>query len=222
MTKVKIYSKEIPAKTIGRLSQYRRALLICKQKGETHIFSHEIASLQHVTPVQVRRDLMLIGFSGTLKKGYNINQLIETISKILDSDEGINVGVVGLGNFGRALINYFNGKRTKMSIVAAFDADTNKIGTEFNNVYCYSPYRMEEIIKSKNIKIAILTVPPDRAVEVAKKLVNAGIKGILNYTSTPIKVPDDVFLDEYDMITTLEKAAFFVKTPETIKNPDEL
>jgi len=222
MTKVKIHSIEIPEKTIGRLSQYRRALLICTQRGKEFIFSHEIASLQHVTPVQVRRDLMLIGFSGTLKQGYNVSQLIETISEILDSDEGVNVVVVGLGNFGRALVNYFNGKRTKMTIVAAFDADTNKIGTEFNNIYCYSPYRMDEIIKSKNIKIAILTVPPDRAVEVTKKLVNAGIKGIMNYTSTPIQVPENVFLDEYDMITTLEKAAFFVKTPQTINNSDEL
>jgi len=214
MAKVKIHSKEIPVKTIGRLSQYRRALLICSQKGKSHIFSHEIAAIQHVTAVQVRRDLMLIGFNGTLKQGYNIRDLIEVISQILDYDEGINVAVVGLGNFGRALFNYFHGKRSLLRIVATFDSNTKKIGTEYNKVYCYSPYRVEEIVKKKNIKIAILTVPPDRAVEVAQKLVDAGIKGILNYTSTPIKVPDDVFLDEYDMITTMEKAAFFVKLNE--------
>ena len=212
MEKVTINSIEIPGKTIARLSQYRRALLICVQRGKTHIFSHEIAALQHVTSVQVRRDLMLIGFSGSLKQGYNIHRLIEVISNILDSEEGINVAVVGLGNFGRALINYFYGKRTRLSIVAAFDSDTNKIGIEYNSIYCYSPYNLEEVIKKKKIKIAILTVPPDKAVEVAKKLVNAGITGILNYTSTPIHVPDNVFLDEYDMITTLEKAAFFVKS----------
>ncbi len=212
MAKVIVQSKEIPAKTIERLSQYRRALLICLQRGETHIFSHKIAALQHVTPVQVRRDLMLIGFSGSLKQGYNIHRLIEVISNILDSREGINVAVVGLGNFGRAITNYFNGKRSSLTIVASFDNDTNKIGTEFNGIYCYPPYRLDEIIKNKNIKIAILTVPPNKAVEVANRLVNAGIIGILNYTSTPVNVPDYVFLDEYDMITTLEKAAFFVKS----------
>ena len=212
MAKVTVNTKEIPAKTIARLSQYRRALLICISRGKTHIFSHEIAAIQHVTPVQVRRDLMLIGFSGSLKQGYNIHQLIEVISNILDSKEGINVAVVGLGNLGRAMINYFYGKRTRLTIVAAFDNDPNKIGTEFNGIYCYSPYRLEEIIKNNNIKIAILTVPAEKAVEVADRLVNAGITGILNYTSTPINVPDHVFLDEYDMITTLEKAAFFVKS----------
>ena len=214
MTKVNIHSKEIPVKTIARLSQYRRALLICSQKGKTHIFSHEIAAIQHVTAVQVRRDLMLIGFNGSLKQGYNIRDLVDVISEILDYREGINVAIFGLGNFGRALFNYFFGKREQLRIVATFDSNTEKIGTEYNGVYCYSPYRVEEIIKKKNIKIAILTVPPDRAVEVTKKLVDAGIKGILNYTSTPVNVPDNVFLDEYDMITTIEKAAFFVKMNE--------
>ncbi|RLD88922.1 MAG: redox-sensing transcriptional repressor Rex [Bacteroidetes bacterium] len=214
MAKVKIHSKEIPVKTIGRLSQYRRALLICTLKGKTHIFSHEIAAIQHVTAVQVRRDLMLIGFNGSLKQGYNIRNLIDVISEILDYEEGVNVAIFGLGNFGRALFNYFYGKRSQLRIVATFDSNTEKIGTEYNKVYCYSPYRVEEIVKKKNIKIAILTVPPKRALEVAKKLVDAGIKGILNYTSTPIDVPDDVFLDEYDMITTMEKAAFFVKMNE--------
>ena len=211
MAKVIVKTKEIPAKTIARLSQYRRALLICLSRGKTNIFSHEIASLQHVTPVQVRRDLMLIGFSGSLKQGYDIHRLIEVISEILDSEEGINVAVVGLGNLGRAMINYFYGKRTRLTIVAAFDNDSNKIGTEFNGIYCYSPYRLEEVIKKKNIKIAILTVPPEKAVEVTEKLVHAGITGILNYTSTPVNVPDHVFPDEYDMITTLEKAAFFLE-----------
>ena len=203
--------QDIPSKTIERLSQYRRALLICLQRGKTHIFSHEIAFIQHVTPVQVRRDLMLIGFSGSVKQGYNIKELINVISKILDSPEGINVAVVGLGNLGRAMINYFQGKRTRLTIVAAFDSDINKIGTKFNGIYCYSPYRLKEITHKLNIKIAILTVPPQRAVEVAQKLVNADIKGILNYTTTPINVPKHIFLDEYDMITTLEKAAYFVK-----------
>ena len=214
MAKVKISSKEIPVKTIDRLSQYRRALLICSLKGKTYIFSHEIAAIQHVTAVQVRRDLMLIGFNGSLKQGYNIRNLIDVISEILDYKEGVNVAIFGLGNFGRSLFKYFHGKRSLLRIVATFDSNTEKIGTEHNKVYCYSPYRVEEIVKKKNIKIAILTVPPEKAVEVTKKLVDAGIKGILNYTSTPIDVPDDVFLDEYDMITTMEKAAFFVKMNE--------
>ncbi len=207
--------KHLPHKTIERLSQYRRALLICFEKGQTHIYSHEIAKIQHITAVQVRRDLMLIGYSGTLRKGYNVKDLIELIGQIIDDDKGIKVAIVGMGNLGRALINYFAGKRSKLSIVAGFDTNPDKIGNVMSGVPCYSAEEMNEIIARENIQIGIMTVPADFAVDVANNLVNAGIKGILNYTPKPVNVPKDVYLEEYDMITSLEKVAFFVKMKNT-------
>ena len=209
----------LPHKTIERLSQYRRALLICLEKGNTHIFSHEIARIQHITSVQVRRDLMLIGYSGTLRKGYNIQELIDLIGTIIDSEEGINVAIVGMGNLGKALINYFRGKRHKLSIVAGFDNNPDKIGSKLSGVPCYSFDDLEAIIIKENIKIGIITVPGIFAAETADKLVKSGIKGIVNYTPKPINVPDHVYLEEYDMITTLEKVAFYVKFSEEEKNP---
>ncbi len=185
---------------------------MCYANGKNHIYSHEIAKIQHITAVQVRRDIMLIGYTGTLRKGYNIKELIDIISKIIDSKDVIKVCVVGVGNLGRAMVNYFSGKRTKLSIVACFDTDPNKINKKVTGVKCYSVDDMKKIIKQKNIKIGIMTVPADKASETADKLVSAGIKGILNYTPKPVYVPKDVFLEEYDMITSLEKVAFFVKT----------
>ena len=201
----------LPHKTIERLSQYRRALLLCLENGKSHIFSHEIAKIQHITSVQVRRDLMLIGYSGTLRKGYNIEELIDLIGDIIDSHTGINVTIVGMGNLGRALINYFKGKRHKLSIVAGFDNNPDKIGSKVSGIQCYSIGDMNKVVKENNIQIGIITVPAGFTTEIADKLVNSGIKGILNYTPKPIEVPDDVYLEEYDMITTLEKVAFYVK-----------
>lgn len=201
----------LPHKTIERLSQYRRALLLCLDEGKTHIFSHEIAKIQHITPVQVRRDLMLIGYSGTLRKGYNIQQLIDLIGEIIDSNEGIKVAIVGMGNLGRALIKYFSGKRHKLSIVAGFDNNPDKIGTTMSGIPCYSIDNMDRIIRENNIEIGIITVPGSQTADTASRLVNAGIKGILNYTPNPVNVPDHVYLEEYDMITSLEKVAFYVK-----------
>lgn len=212
----------LPHKTIERLSQYRRALLLCLENGQTYIFSHEIAKIQHITPVQVRRDLMLIGYSGTLRKGYNIQELIDLIGSIVDSEEGINVGIVGMGNLGRALIKYISGKRHKLSIVAGFDSNPEKIGTFMNGVECYPIEKMDEIIREKGIKVGIITVPRDKTKEIAAKLVEAGIKGILNYTPRPIEVPDGIYLEEYDMITTLEKIAFYVKVAEEEKESDPI
>lgn len=206
--------KHLPHKTIERLSQYRRALLLVHAKGKTHIFSHEIAKIIHITAVQVRRDIMLIGYTGTLRKGYNIKELIDLIGSIIDSEKGLRVCVVGVGNLGRAITNYFSGRRTKLHISAVFDNNPEKIGKEFYGVPCYDVKSLSEVIKKEEIKIGIITVPGEQAACIASSLVKAGIKGILNYSPKPVHVPKSVYLEEYDMITSLEKVAFFVKTHE--------
>jgi len=202
---------KLPEKTIGRLSEYRRTLLTCLGKGKTHIYSHELANLHNITAVQVRRDIMLIGYSTTLKKGYDVKALINVISSLIDTDQGMNAAVIGVGNLGKAITSYFNGKRTKLKIVATFDTDPEKANRVIAGVKCYPMSDINKLVKDFDIRIGIMTVPPENAVSVSESLVNAGIKGILNYTSTPLNVPANVHLEEYDMITSLEKVAYFVK-----------
>ncbi len=201
----------LPEKTVERLSEYRRTLLECLAKGKTHIYSHELARLHNNTAVQVRRDLMLIGYSSMKKKGYDAKELIDVIGKIIDSKNGLNVAVIGMGNLGRAVTTYFIGKRPKLNIVATFDVDTNKTNRVISGINCYHIKDLKEKIKSSNISIAIIASPPNTAAEIAETLIMAGIKGILNFTTTPLNVPDSVFLEEYDMITSIEKVAYFVK-----------
>jgi redox-sensing transcriptional repressor len=203
--------KHLPHKTVERLSQYRRALLLILTKEKTHVFSHEIAQMLHITPVQVRRDLMLIGYSGNLRKGYDIKELIDMIGNIIDTDKGQKVAVIGLGNLGKAFISYFKGKRTKLTITAVFDVNPDKIDRIYDGVPCYSIDRITEIMKKENITIGIITVPADQAPSIAETLVLAGVKGILNYSPKPLNVSPYVYLEEYDMITSLEKVAFFAK-----------
>ena len=201
----------LPERTVERLSEYRRSLLQCLEEGKTHIFSHELAELHHNTAVQVRRDIMFIGYSSMQRKGYDVRELVDVIGDILDSEKGQNVAVVGVGNLGRAVTTYFVGKRSKLNIIATFDVDTNKIDRVISGVKCYSLSRLKEIVEAYQISIAIMTVPADAAIEVAAQLVDAGVKGLMNFTTVPLNVPDDVYLDEYDMITSLEKVAYFVK-----------
>ena len=206
-----MYLKNLPHKTVERLSQYRRALLLILSKEKTFVFSHEIAQMLHITPVQVRRDLMLIGYSGNLRKGYDIKELIELIGRIVDTDKGQRVAVIGVGNLGRAIISYFKGRRSKLSIIAAFDVNSEKINRAYDGVPVYHLNQLGDIIKKNGITIGIITVPSDAAVEIAESLVQAGVKGILNYSPKPLNVPPHVYLEEYDMITSLEKVAFFAK-----------
>lgn len=202
----------LPERTVERLSEYRRSLLQCLEEGKTHIFSHELAELHHNTAVQVRRDIMFIGYTSMQRKGYDVRELIDVIGDILDSEEGLNVAVIGVGNLGRAVTTYFIGKRSKLNIIATFDVDTTKIDRVISGVKCYPLSRIKEVVESHNISVAIMTVPADSATEVATQLVEAGIKGVLNFTTVPLHVAPDVYLDEYDMITSLEKVAYFVKT----------
>jgi redox-sensing transcriptional repressor len=203
----------LPERTVERLSEYRRSLLQCLEEGKTHIFSHELADLHHNTAVQVRRDIMFIGYTSMQRKGYDVRELVDVIGDILDSEKGLNVAVIGIGNLGRAVTTYFVGKRSKLNIIATFDVDTTKIDRVISGVKCYPINRMKEVVEANNISIAIVTVPADSAREVTAQLVEAGIKGMMNFTTVPLNVPDEVYLDEYDMITSLEKVAYFVKSP---------
>lgn len=203
---------KLPEKTVERLSEYRRMLLDYLASGKTHLYSHELAGLHNITAVQVRRDLMLIGYSSSKKSGYDAQELIHVISKIIDHPQGLNVAVVGMGNLGRAVTTYFNGKRPKLNIVATFDVDENKTDRVISGVKCYHIRDLASVVKEKGITIAIIASPPSTANSVADMLVASGIKGIMNFTTIPLNVSQGVFLEEYDMITSLEKVAYFVKS----------
>jgi redox-sensing transcriptional repressor len=203
--------KKLPEKTIERLSRYRRTLLLCLDEGKTHIFSYELADMHNITAVQVRRDIMFIGYSSQGRKGYNIRELIEVIANIIDPVHILNLAVVGYGNLGKAITSYLLHKRPGLKIVAAFDIDPKKIGASSSIVECYSIERLREIISSLGISIALLTVPADAAQQMSKALISSGIKGILNFTTVNLNVPEEIYLEEYDMITSLEKVVYFVK-----------
>jgi redox-sensing transcriptional repressor len=206
-----MFEGKLPQKTVERLSEYRRSLLNCLAEGKTHIFSHELAKMHHVTAVQVRRDIMFIGYTSVQRKGYDIKEMTDVIGRIIDSDAGLNVAIVGIGNLGRAITSYFSGKRSKLNIVAAFDNDPEKTDRIISGVPCYHISRISEVVKEKGITIGIITVPSDFAEELAKILVESGIKGLLNFTSIPLSVPENVYLENSDMITLLEKVAYFTK-----------
>ena len=205
------FMKSLPEKTIERLSEYRRTLFRCLDEGKTHIFSHELADMQNITAVQVRRDIMFIGYASQGRKGYDIQELIRVIANIIDPVDVLNLAVVGYGNLGRAISSYLLNKRPMLKLVAAFDIDPKKIGSGKSVVECFSIERLREIIDSHNISVALLTVPADAAQQMTKALIGSGVKGILNFTTHNINVSDDIYLEEFDMITSLEKVAYFVK-----------
>ncbi len=209
-----IQNNSIPEKTIERLSEYRRTLKSCHEQGITHIFSHVLAGIHGITAVQVRRDLMLIGFSSDTKKGYDVEVLIEFINSILDSRGPMHIAVIGMGNLGQALTKYFNGRGLTLRIVAAFDIDPAKVGHEIDDIPCYPMGEFEKQVEALDIKIVILSSPAKVASELVVPIINAGIKGVLNFTSMPLNFPRGIVVENYDITTLLEKVAYFVKENE--------
>jgi redox-sensing transcriptional repressor len=211
---------DIPAQTIERLSAYRRQLVNYLKQGKMRVFSHELAAREPVTPAQIRRDLMTIGFSGSPSKGYDILGLVEHIGDMLDPPHGEGLALVGVGHLGRAIIDHFGGHPLHhLTIIAAFDTDPQKVGRVFHGCRCHSIDDLEQIIEPLNISVGIVTVPAESAQAIADRLVAAGVRGICNFAPARLSVPDHIHLEDVDISRILEKVAFIARSTTTPRSP---
>ena len=198
---------------VERLSLYRRLLVALMADQAQSVFSHQLSKTTDVTPAQVRRDMMVIGFSGNPSRGYDVHQLHEAISCMLDSPTMQEVAMVGIGNLGRAILSYFSGRHARLTIAVAFDADPEKSGRVIHGCRCYPIDALSAQIRERGIRIAILAVPADSAQAVAEALIATGISGIMNFAPVRLRTPASVFVEDMDLTTSLEKVAFFSRRP---------
>lgn len=200
-------------RTVGRLSLYRRLLSNLLQEKVRSVFSHQLAEAAGVSAAQVRRDMMAVGYNGIPTKGYDVESLIESIGQFLDAPGPEAVALVGVGNLGRAILSYFDGRSPNLKIVAAFDNDPGKADHVIGGCRCYAARQIPEVFAENGITTAIITVPADQAQEVCDLLVDAGAKGIVNFAPVGLRVPAHIHVENVDMTTSLEKAAYFGRRP---------
>lgn len=205
---------KISEKTIERLSIYRRYLSDQQTKGVTNIFSHQLAVGVGTTAAQVRQDLTVLGFTGTPSKGYDINGLNQSLKDFLDTPEGTNVALIGVGNLGRALLAYFSVQRAALKITAAFDVDLRRTNRLIGGVPAYHMKDIGGVIREQGITVAIIAVPEMEAQKVADIAIEAGVKGILNFAPVALRVPGDVFVENMDMTMAMEKVAYYAQQPK--------
>jgi redox-sensing transcriptional repressor len=195
--------------TIGRLSRYRRLLTRRVETGSESVYSHELAAVAGVSAAQVRRDMMAAGANGSPTSGYDVAKLIECLSSALDAPEGRLAAVVGVGNIGRAMLTYFQGRRPKLSIVAAFDNQADKVGRVVCGCRCYAMDELSRVISEQRITVGIIAVPSVAAQAVATELEDAGVRGILNFAPVALRVGPETFSEDIDMTMALERVAYF-------------
>src|SRR5208283_2425105 len=128
-------------------------------------------------------------------RGYKINELINSLGDFLDEPAGQNVGLVGVGNLGRAILSYFAGRRPKLAIVAAFDVAPDKINRIIHGCRCYAVAEFPKVAQDENISVGIITTPADVAQATAEMLVQSGVRGILNFAPVCLKLPPEVYAE---------------------------
>lgn len=206
-----LMTKIIPERSIERLSVYRRVLLQLRDADAAVVFSHELSKHAGVTAAQVRRDIMHLGCMGVPNSGYRTSELLDAINTFLDAPESQRAVLIGVGHLGLALLNHFSGRWRWLHIHAAFDTDAGKQDTLIRGVRCYPLSEIGRIVREWRIDVGILTVPKDAAQNVADRLCAAGVRGLLNFASLRLQVPEGVYVENVDLTSSFEKVAFFAR-----------
>jgi redox-sensing transcriptional repressor len=201
--------------TVGvatRLSQYLRVLTQARKMGKDRISSQEISEYTNINATQIRRDLSAFGKFGKRGVGYNIDSLIAEIRKILRTQGQHNIALFGAGRLGQAIASSTIFADHGFNIAAAFDSDSEKVGRPIGHTTISGYDELGELIREKNIIVAVLAVPPDAAQQVADAVVEAGVKIIFNYTEALLHVPADVTVHTTSPAVELLYALYFYLT----------
>lgn len=199
----------IPNETVRRLPIYLRGLAILSQSGNVSVSSNKLADLVSVNAWQIRKDFSYFGGFGTRGVGYDIENLSKQIKKILKLAVIHKTALVGVGNLGSAVLAYPGFGTYGFSIAAAFDNDPAKIGRKMNNITIEDVSQLNTLRK-RDVDLAIIAVPEQAAQDVADALVEAGIKGILNFSPRRIAVPKSVKVITIDIATDLARLPYYI------------
>jgi redox-sensing transcriptional repressor len=209
MLETNMKATSVPDIIIGRLPLYLRALVQMKADGQTITSSKELGERLGISSAQIRKDLSQFGEFGKQGTGYNIAYLSEQLRRILNVDRLWDVVLVGVGHLGTAVANYGGFIDRGFQIIAVYDNDPKKIGTKVGSFTVQSLEEISADIAAKKSKVAMLAVPASAAQEVSNLLVEAGIKAILCYAPTTIKVPEGVHVQYSDPVLHLQRMTYY-------------
>lgn len=203
-------STEIPDIVISRLPIYLRALTRMNGEGHEITSSHELGERLGISSAQIRKDLSHFGEFGKQGTGYQIKYLVDQLRRILKVDKEWDVALVGAGAIGHALAHYNGFSDRGFRITMIFDSDPAKIGSFINGFEVCDAARMAEMIQSNGITLAMLAVPAENAQSVADQLIQAGVRGILNYAPINLSVPEFVHVQYIDPVVHLQRITYYV------------
>ena len=200
----------VPKAIFSRLSLYLRELQHMVRDGAETTSSTQLGKLLGFTDAQVRKDLAHFGQFGYPGIGYRCAELIEAIRKILNTNRSWRVGLVGVGNLGRALLGYRGFSQQGFEVVAAFDLRRELVGTRIEGIEVFHLDDLPRIAQRRDIRLGIIAVPAEAAQAVADRFVEAGVEGVLNFAPVTLSLPGSVRTVGVDLAIELEQLAFAV------------
>ena len=209
--------ERISDSTVQRLSKYSRTLTYMQETGVKTVSSETLARHNGVTAAQVRKDLSCFGAFGRRGLGYNAIELKRNIDSIMGLDRVWKVALVGVGNIGRALIDYDQFRSQGFQITIAFDSDPAKIGKTIHGVAVRSSENIERDVRAERVDIAVVAVPAPVAQAVVERLLSGGVRAILNFAPINITVPEGVYIRHENMAIEIEALSFALTNPRMVR-----
>lgn len=198
----------IPDATVARLPLYLRGLEEFPVGVAATVSSEDLAALAGVNAAKVRKDLSHLGTYGTRGVGYDSDFLRFEIGRALGLANTWSVVLCGIGNLGRALANHSGFTDRGFPVVAAIDTDPDKIGTVLDGVPVHAPAELELVVQRYGIALGVIATPPDAAQGAADRLVDAGIRSIMSFAPTVLRVPEGVEVRAVDLPAELQILGF--------------
>ncbi|MGH9280131.1 MAG: redox-sensing transcriptional repressor Rex [Acidimicrobiales bacterium] len=199
----------MPEATVARLPVYLRSLVEVAEAKTATISSERLAEMAGVNAAKVRKDLSYLGSYGTRGVGYDVDYLIFQINRELGLTHDWPVVIVGLGNLGQALANYGGFTERGFPVAALVDADPAKVGTTLSGYEVHGPDALPGLVEAHGITIGVIATPAGGAQDVADRLVEAGVRSILNFAPTVLSVPEEVSVRKVDLAVELQILSFY-------------
>jgi len=198
-----VEAKQISKAVIKRLPRYYRYLGELLEDNVERISSNDLSKKMRVTASQIRQDLNNFGGFGQQGYGYNVKYLYTEIGKILGLDTVHPMVIVGAGNLGQALANYVEFEKRGFKLVGIFDVNPVLEGIAVRGIEIQMISDLPFFLKENNVEIAILTLPKNKAIDMADILIENGIKAIWNFAHVDLDTPDGVIVENVHLSESL-------------------
>lgn len=198
----------IPEAAVARLAVYLRQLTALADQGQTTVSSEELSSAAGVNSAKLRKDLSYIGSYGTRGVGYEVSVLTGEIERVLGLNRSNRVAVVGIGNLGHALANYGGFPGRGFPVEALFDVDPDLIGVPVGGMAVLHLDDIPQVCAERGISVGVIATPGPAAQAVCDRLVEGGVRSVLNFAPVVLQVPEHVEVRKVDLAVELQVLAF--------------